>query len=85
MGARVNPQLPPITVVTPCTLEGEAERVPEELGVVVRVRVDDTGRHHQAGGVELGGPGLVDLSHCGHAAVADPDVRPARRARRCRR
>ena len=31
-------------------------RVPEELGVVVGVRVDDAGGHHEPGGVELGAP-----------------------------
>ena len=61
-------------MVTPCTLEGEAERVPEELRVVVRVGVDDTGRHHEPGGVELGGRRLVDLADGDDAAVPDPDV-----------
>ena len=53
---------------------GGGQGVPEELRVVVRVRVDDTGDHGEPAGVELGGPGLVDLPDGDDPAVADPDV-----------
>ena len=62
MGARVNPQLPPMTEVTPCRRTGW-RAVPVELGVVVGVGVDEPRGDHQAGGVE-GPPGrLVDPAH----------------------
>ena len=54
------------------------ERVPEELGVVVGVGVDEAGAHHQAGGVERVVRGVVD------AARARPRPRSARRGRRRR-
>ncbi len=74
MGARVNPQLPPMTVVTPCTLEGEARRVPEELRVVVGVGVDHSGHHGEAASVELRRARLVDPADGDDTAVPDPDV-----------
>ena len=51
--------------------------VPEQLGVVVRVRVDHPGGDDQPGGIELGGGGLVDLAHGDDPPVADPDVSDA--------
>ena len=48
-------------------------RVPGELGVVVGVEVDEAGRHHQAGGVDLGRAGL-ELVDRDDAAVAHGDV-----------
>ncbi len=63
-GARVNPQLPPITVVTPWMLDGAGGRVPQQLGVVVGVRVDDAGRDDQPGGVDddLGASSSIELA-----------------------
>ena len=49
-------------------------RVPEELGVVVGVRVDDAGRDHQPGGVELGAAGSATSPDLDDAAVLDADV-----------
>ena len=51
-------------------------RVPEQLGVVVGVRVDDPRRHHQALGVELGGPAVGDLADRHDPAVLHADVGP---------
>ena len=42
-GARVKPQWPITTVVTPCQHEHEPERIPEHLRVHVRVAVDEAG------------------------------------------
>ncbi len=53
IGAIENPQLPAITVVTPWNDDGVSAGVPEDLGVVVGVDVDEAGRHHLARGVEL--------------------------------
>ena len=43
----------------PVQVGGGGGRVPEQLGVVVGVGVDDAGGDHQALGIELGGAGLV--------------------------
>ena len=53
---------------------GGGQGVPEELRVVVRVRVDHAGHHREPAGVELGGPLLVDLPDGDDPAVADADV-----------
>ena len=50
------------------------QRVPGDLAVVVRVHVDEPGRDHEAGGVDLLATGLVDGAHRGDAAVVDGDV-----------
>ena len=47
VGATPNPQLPMMTLVTPCQFDGVRSRVPEDLGVVVRVDVDEAGREHE--------------------------------------
>lgn len=56
---------------------GGGVRVPEQLGVVVRVRVDEAGREHQPGGV-LTAPGLLPhapgLPDNGDPPVPDPDI-----------
>jgi hypothetical protein len=51
-------------------------RVPEQLGVVVGVRVDDARRHHQAAGVELDRPLAVDVADGRDDPVPDADVGP---------
>ena len=53
---------------------GGGQGVPEQLRVVMGVRVDDAGDHGEAAGVELGGPRLVDLPDGDDPAVANPDV-----------
>ncbi len=55
-------------------VRGGGQGVPEQLGVVVRVRVDHTRHHGEPSGVELGGALLVDLPDGDDPAVADPDV-----------
>jgi hypothetical protein len=50
------------------------QRVPEELCVVVRVRVDHAGHHGESPGVELRRPGFIDLPDGDDPAVADADV-----------
>ncbi len=59
-------------------VRGRRDGVPEQLGVVVRVRVDDAGGHHEPGGVELGLRRLVDHPDGSHAAVPDAHVGPDR-------
>ncbi len=64
------------------------QRVPEELGVVVGVGVDEAGAHDEAGGVERLPSRLLDPAGCGDrhdAPVADADVARCGRERRCRR
>ncbi len=51
-GASEKPQLPPMTVVTPCRGEGLAVGSQDELRVVVGVEVDEAGRHHEVAGVD---------------------------------
>ncbi len=51
-----------------------ALRVPEHLGVEVRVAVDEPGRHDVALGVDLPVAPLADPAHPGDHAVDDPDV-----------
>ena len=48
--------------------------VPEELGVVVRVGVDEAGADGEAGGVDGLGRLLADVADGDDAAVADADV-----------
>ena len=69
-GARVKPQLPITTVVTPCQHEQVPQRIPEDLGVHVRVAVDEAGRHHLAVGVDHLARALADATDGGDAAVA---------------
>ena len=68
----VNPQLPITTVVTPSCGDGEAQRVPGDLRVVVRMTVDDA--WHQA---------RPSASSCSGGAESWPiaAIRPSRTAR----
>ena len=66
-------------------VRGRGERVPEELRVVVRVRVDHPGCHDEAGGVELRASPARRPADGDDAAVADPDVGQTAGAPRCRR
>ncbi len=59
--------------------------VPEQLGVVVGVGVDDAGGHHQALGIEFGGALLVDLDPRPRSCRPGCRRRPGARAPRCRR
>ena len=68
-GARVKPQLPPMTVVTPCMLDGLAVGSHMQLCVVVRVGVDEARRDDAAGGVG-------DPLAAGSSIVADGDDPP---------
>jgi len=77
VGATPKPQFPITTEVTPC--HGE---IPEDLGVVVRVNVDETGRDGGALGVEHAPGRAGHGAERGDAAVADRDVAPTRRCAR---
>ena len=79
-GAMVKPQLPPNAVVTPCKGEGVDSPVPEHLRVEVRVDIDEPGRHHLAGGVDLG-RGLTHLPDGDDAIALDAHVGPSSRRR----
>ena len=81
-GANPNPQLPMTTEVTPCQPENGAVRVPVHLRVVVRVQVDEAGRHDEPLGIEDARPLLVvDAPDRGDQPVLDADVgAEARRA-----
>ena len=64
---------------------GRGGGVPEQLGVVVGVGVDDARGHDQTLGVELGGTLLVHLADGHDLPVADARRRPGGREPRCRR
>ena len=49
-------------------------RVPQQLGVVVRVQVDEPGRHDEIGRVDRAGRALVDLADRDDTPVADAHV-----------
>jgi hypothetical protein len=53
--------------------------IPQQLRVVVRVRVDDPRRHDQPADVHRARRGLVDVTHRDDPPVADPDVGPGAR------
>ncbi len=53
-------------------------RIPEQLGVVVRVQVDESGRDDEAIGVDRARRRIVDVADLDNAAVANRDVGPAR-------
>ena len=63
--------------------------IPEQLGVVVGVGVDEAGRDDEAGGVDDVGVGpdavVVDVADDGDAAVDDAEVGNPDRVPRCRR
>ena len=69
VGAMPKPQLPVTTVVTPCQDDGVSVGVPEELGVVVGVGIDEArarapGRRDRSSGASVANPGVVDrLDH----------------------
>ena len=67
----VKPQLPITTVVTPERGRRRGERIPGELGVVVRVDVHDAGRQHEPAGVDAlrGGAEVAPPSPGRDAAV----------------
>ena len=86
VGATPKPQLPMTTVVTPCQHDGREVAVPEHLGVVVRVDVDEArGEHEPVEVDDLGArppapssPGAADR---GDAVAGDGHVgRAGRRA-----
>ena len=64
---------------------GRRRGVPEELGVVVGVGIDHPGDHHEAGGIEFGGPGLAHRTDGDDPAVGNAHVGRAGPALRCRR
>ena len=59
VGATPKPQLPMTTVVTPCHGDTREHAVPQDLGVVVGVDVDEAGRDDAAGGVDRGSRSAV--------------------------
>src|SRR5262249_38405756 len=58
------------------------ETIPERLGVVVRVQIDDAGRHELAIGVDHRRGAGVDAADLGDAAVLDAHVRAVAREAR---
>ena len=74
-GANPKPQLPIATDVIAVPARQRAVRVPEDLGVVVGVQVDEAGRHVHAAGVDDAvRVGCVDPTDGGDPAVADRHV-----------
>ena len=69
----------------PVERRGGDGRVPEDLGVVVGVHVDEPRRDHHAGGVDRAASLVADRAHRDDAAVADRRRRPTVPALRCRR
>ena len=55
-------------------VRGRGRRVPEQLGVVVRVGVDHAGHDDEARGVELFGGVVLDGADRDDASVVDTDV-----------
>ncbi len=84
-GASENPQFPPKTVVTPWRGDGTGAGIPEQLGVVVGVQVDEAGRHDAPVGVDDPGGALGDGPDGGQAAVRGCRRRPVVPVPRCRR
>ena len=83
-GAIEKPQLPAITVVTPWCDDGRQVGVPEDLGVVVGVDVDEPGADDLARRVELR-VAVEAVADVGDDAVGDGDVGPDVPPRPCRR
>ena len=49
--------------------------VPEDLGVIVGVEIDEAGSHVQAGGIDhLGRIICIDTPHGGDVAILDTDI-----------
>ncbi len=68
-------QLPTVTVVTPCRIDSVKRGRGEELGVVVRVHVEEPGHHPGAARVDACAPaGERPLADRRHAPVRDGDV-----------
>ena len=78
-GANVTPQLPSTTLVTPCQHDGRRQRVPRQLGVEVRVDVDEAGRDDAARGVDLAAAVRRRLLDGDDAIAGDRDVGRRRR------
>ena len=53
---------------------GIPERIPEDLGVEVRVAVDESRRHEEARGIDLLVTSLLDAPDGGHPPARDPHV-----------
>jgi hypothetical protein len=60
------------------TAKESGDRVPEQLGVEVRVDVDEPGRDQPAGGVDLAFAAVAHLAHHGDPVTVDRDVGPHR-------
>ena len=73
-GAKPTLQLPKIAVVTPCHELGRQFGVPGGLAVVVRVHVDPSGQHQEAGGVDLAAAGFGDGPDLGDELAVDGHV-----------
>ena len=85
-GAKPNPQLPSTTDVTPCQPEIVQYGIPADLGVVVRVQIDEAGRDDQPVGVDDPFRGTRrPTADLGDPAVLDPHVGSRIAARGCRR
>ena len=74
VGATEKPQLPITTVVTPCHGEQLDQLVPDDLGVVVGVDVDEAGADDLAGGVDRAGRVLGGVAEGHDLAVLDGDI-----------
>ena len=74
----MKPQLPPMTRRDAVQARRRRGRVPEELRVVVRVRVDEAGRDDEAGRRRPSRSRCSSIvADLDDAAVADTDVGPA--------
>ncbi len=51
-----------------------ADRVPEQLGVEMGVDVDEAGRDHPSGGVELTSSGFLEDTDIGNAVAVDRHI-----------
>ena len=55
---------------------GRGKGIPEQLGIVMGVRIDEPRNHHKSLGVEGPNPSLVHLAELGDHAVLDPYISP---------
>src|SRR6266566_2487837 len=53
-----------------------AKRIPEDLGIHMRMRVDEARRNHMAVGIDYLARGLVHFPDGGDSSVDDPHVGP---------
>ena len=77
-GAMLSEQFPVTTVVTPCSMDGNAYGSKQQLRIDVGVRIDESGGDDQSGRVDHPAPSVVSerRADADEQAVGDADVAP---------